>query len=119
MKIEICKSYGVLGHEKVPYYSLNPASEIYDRITIDVPDDLYAGENAYGDPLVTINGTTYTLDEVLSNNAGNPMISWYDGDKVRYRILNGVDNNKTQTMYKIEQLFAEELWHQNIGGKKR
>lgn len=105
MKIEICKSYGVLGYEKVPFYSLNPASDIYDRITVNVPDDLYAGENAYGDPLVTLSGMTYKLDEVLRNRADNPMLAWHDGDKVKYRMLSAVSELSSDDIArKIDEL---------------
>ena len=44
MKLSLYKSYGVLAHEGHPVYSVHaPASDIFDRITVEVPDELIAG----------------------------------------------------------------------------
>lgn len=79
MKIEICKSYNVLGRENYPVYSTSPASDICDRITVELPDDLYAGKNRAGETLLSLGGATYTLGEVLTNHWDKPCLLWYDG----------------------------------------
>ena len=65
MPITVYANYGVLAHEKTPVYTLHPITGAYDKLSIQIPDDLYAGENHAGDVLLTIGGDTYTLDEAL------------------------------------------------------
>ena len=78
MKIKLYKNYGVLAHEKEPYYTyLNPASDVYDRVTVDVPHIVGVGD--YGEYLVLLGGTIYTLQDVLSTVDDAPALRWYDG----------------------------------------
>lgn len=89
MKVEIYKSYGVLAHEKQPFYSQHaPASDIYDVITVDVPNAI--GVNEMDDVLIELDGATYTLQEVLSNYGDAPALVWYDGEHNRHKLLKEV-----------------------------
>lgn len=58
MKVNLTLSYGVEALEKRPIYALaEVAGAAYSEpVTVDVPDDLYFGENAAGEPLVTFDG---------------------------------------------------------------
>lgn len=86
MEVKIYKSYGVLAHERQPYYSWGaPASEIYDVIAVDIPG--YIGVNDLGEPLVDIGGETYLLHELLSNRGDDPVLRWYNGQKYQYITL--------------------------------
>jgi len=80
MKIKVYCSYGVLAHEKKNYYSFSaPASDIYDKIEIGIPDDIIAGENELGEPILQLGGVEYLLSEVLTNAGDAPVLRWYNG----------------------------------------
>ena len=85
----IYKSYGVLAREKQPVYTFDrPASEIYDAISVLVPDGWSIGENAAGETLVeSPDGITYRGKEILSNWGESPAFRWYDGHADRHVIL--------------------------------
>ena len=88
MRYELFASYGVLAHEKKPVFSDGiPASDFYDVITVDIPDNYSVSKNNFGDTLIDINGTTYMLREVLSNYGTDPCLQWYDGQKMNRVIL--------------------------------
>jgi len=80
MTIKACRSYGVLAHEKRPFYSLTPASDIYDEITLVIPDELVYGKNAMDEPILLLNGQKYVLSDILTNWGDEPVLRWYDGD---------------------------------------
>ena len=87
MKHNLFESYGVLAHEKRPVYSDTvPASDAYNIITVEIPDEYPISENASGETLIDINGKTYMLYEVLTNNGDAPCLKWFDGDR-HHRIM--------------------------------
>lgn len=89
MEVKLYKSYGVLAHEGFPVYTQHtPASDIYDLVTVTIPDAI--GVNEAGDVLVDIKGTTYMLSEVLSNYKDAPALRWYDGHYTHHKILREV-----------------------------
>lgn len=88
MKLSLYKSYGVLAHEGYPVYSVHaPASDIFDRITVEVPDELIAGETEAGELLLTLSGVDYPLDDTLTNVGDFPAIRWSDGERDHFRRL--------------------------------
>ena len=88
MTIKIYDSYGVLAHEKQPVYTIAcPASEIYDVITVELPDEIIVGRNEIGDLLLDLDGCIYLLDEALGAWNGKPALRWHDGRRNRCRIL--------------------------------
>ena len=85
---KLCESYGVLGHEKRPVYSeMIPASDVYNVVTVDIPDEYPTSENALGETLIDIAGNTYLLTEVLTNHGDKPCISWFDGKQKHWITL--------------------------------
>ncbi len=90
MIVKLYKSYGVLAHEKQPFYSYTvPASDIYDVIKVEIPETFAPRETTYfrGDICVTIGKYSYLLNEVLTNVGDAPALGWWDGEKDVYRIL--------------------------------
>lgn len=84
MKLNVFKSYGVLAHEKNPVYTVGrPASDIYDVVTVDIPESFPVWQNEAGSHIVSIDGEIYSLNEVLSNRGDRPVLSWYDGRSYR------------------------------------
>ena len=80
MRYKLYASYGVLAHEKTPIYSDEaPASEAYSIITVEIPDEYPLSENGLGETLIDIYGSTYLLQEVLTNSGDRPALKWYDG----------------------------------------
>ena len=88
MTYKLYESYGVLAHEKTPIYSDQiPASDAYNVITVDIPDEYPLSENAAGETLIDIDGGTYLLQEVLSNRGDHPVLRWFDGRNYRTKTL--------------------------------
>ena len=79
MKIKLYKNYGVLAHEKEPLYTYHaPVSEVYDRVTVDIPQVI--GMNEYDEPIVSLEGMEYPLQDVLTTTMdGELALRWYDG----------------------------------------
>lgn len=76
--LKLYESWGMLGKEKTPVYSVTtPATENYNVITVEMPFPL--SENAAGQILVDIDGTTWLLNEVLDARRDAPCVRWYDG----------------------------------------
>lgn len=90
MIVTIFKSYGVLAHEKQPVYTFGArASEIYDKIRVEVPA---CGVNQFGEPLIEIDGLTYSLSELLTNRGEKPAILIPGDSKYsHYKILKEVE----------------------------
>ena len=65
MKITIYDNYGVLGAEKRGVYTLTPVGDLYDTLTVEIPDELICGRNAADELLLELGGETYTLGMVL------------------------------------------------------
>lgn len=86
----IYKSYGVIAHEKQPVYTFdNPASEIYDEISVSIPAGWSIAENAAGETLVeSPDGITYLGNKILSSWGDSPAFCWSDGDADRHIVLN-------------------------------
>ena len=86
---EIYKSWGVLAHEKQPVYTFDvPASDIYDKISIEIPDGWSISENTVGQTLVdSPDGITYLGYEILTNWGDSPAFRWHDGHTDRHIIL--------------------------------
>lgn len=90
MKVKLYKNYGVLAHEKESLYTyLKPASDVYDRVKVDVPYIVGVGD--YGEYLVLLGGEVYTLQDVLSTVDGAPALRWYDGQSYHDVILQTVE----------------------------
>ena len=90
MNIKIYKSYGVLAHEKQPFYSVSaPASNIYDEIKVEMPCNVC--ESASGEPYVTLGGVDYLVRESLTNWGDDPALVWYEADGKHHRLLKVVD----------------------------
>lgn len=88
MKMKLYESMGVLAHEKKPVYTVaGPASDAWEEILVDVPDEVEISENAMGEKLVDIDGQTYLLQEVLGNHGDKPCLKWFDGQKHRRIML--------------------------------
>ena len=85
----IYKSYGVLAHEKQPVYSFDrPASEIYDEISVIIPEGWSIEENGHGETIVdSPHGITYLGYEVLASWGDAPAFIWFDGRTDRHIIL--------------------------------
>lgn len=88
MIISIYKSYGVLAHEKEPVYTYgNPASEIYDVVSVEIPETFSPCEAVNDNILVHVGGYDYLINEVLTNAGEAPALRWSDGDKTHWRRL--------------------------------
>lgn len=77
--MKIYKSYGVLAHEKQPFYSAYaPASTVYDAIDLDIP--VATATAADGATILVQTGEDWTpIEHALTNDrAGNPVIRWID-----------------------------------------
>ena len=90
MVVTIYKSYGVLAHEKQPFYSVSaPASNIYDEIKAEMPWKVW--KNASGEPCVTLGGVDYLVREILTNWGDDPALVWYEDDGKHHRLLKVVE----------------------------
>lgn len=90
-KIKVFASYGVLAHEKKPFYSVGaPAGDIYDEITVKIPYPTWS--NPMGDLGVTIDGVDYLMSQVLTNHGDEPALTWFDGRRKHRVILETVQN---------------------------
>lgn len=80
---KIYKSYGVLAHEKKPFYSeCAPASDIFEQITVEIPFPTWRN---YQEKLgVTIDGTDYLLSDILTNWGDDPALGWADENRVKH-----------------------------------
>ena len=88
MIVNLYKSYGVLAHEKEPVYTYsNPASEIYDMVSVEIPETFKPCEAVNDNILVHVGGYDYLINEVLTNAGDAPALGWWDGEKDVYRIL--------------------------------
>lgn len=92
MTTTIYANYNLLGAENRTVYS-TARGEIYDELVVDIPDDLFAGYNTYGEVLVDV-GLSYAhpLGEVLCGN-DVPCIRCFDGDGYVLRKLSVVGDN--------------------------
>lgn len=86
MKTTIYANYGVLGAEKRAVYTTSPGSEIYDKLVVDIPDELYVGHNCFGEVLINAGGIMYMLCEVLCGD-DKPRIRYFDGRHMVVREL--------------------------------
>lgn len=86
MKVKLYKNYGVLAHEKEPLYTYSaPASDVYDRVTADIPQIIEV--NTFNEPLVSLGGMIYPLQDVLATVDGEPALRLYDGQFYHNLIL--------------------------------
>ena len=80
MKMTVYCSWGVLAHEKHPVYSVHaPASEICDKVEINIPDEIIYGVNEIDEPILLLDGTKYLLSEALTNAGDSPVLRWHNG----------------------------------------
>lgn len=81
-KITLYASYGMLAHEKRPAYSEGAHGDIYDAVTVELPDYITRHEGADGCGIYDINGALYRLtDLIFTTPSGAPGFAWYDGAK--------------------------------------
>jgi hypothetical protein len=95
MKTTIYANHGLPAHEKETVYGTRHG-EIYDEITVDIPD---AFETVSGELAVELSGMTYLLREVLANanmhginGSDSPVLRWYDGSNYHTRKLTVIEN---------------------------
>lgn len=86
--MKIYKSYGVLAHEKFPFYATRRASDIYDIVEIPDIDKFIAGYNYMDQPLLQLPGSksVYPVDDVLTNIKDYPCLSYIDDQQNRVTI---------------------------------
>ena len=90
MKVKLYKNYGVLAHEKEAFYTYSaPASDVYDCVTVDIPQII--GVNTSDEPLVSLGGMIYPLQDVLATVDGKPALRLYDGQYYHNVFLLTVD----------------------------
>ena len=90
MKKQIFANYGMLGHEKQTVYTADyPGSDIYDVVTVDIPDrfevyETVTGSSAIIDP---VNGH-YLLNDTLASINDLPYLSIvsYAGKRYLYKL---------------------------------
>lgn len=87
MRTIIYENFGALAAEKRSVYTIRPMESAVtaDRLEVEIPDELYAGENQAGEILLDLNGI-YMLSEVLGGNE-HPTLIWYDGQKRHRKML--------------------------------
>lgn len=91
MKIKIYGSYGVLAREKMVVYTWSsPASDIYDVMTVEIPDEIVYGKNYLDELLINLDGQVLLLSECLVAWGDKPALRWHDGQGER-RIMLRVD----------------------------
>ena len=100
MIIALYKNYGVLSSEKkVVYTPYAPASDIYDKIKVDVPMRFIAGFNSFGELLIDLKVCTVPLPDVIATNKnGDPIFRWYDGAYHTY-VLKEIEFNANTVVY--------------------
>ena len=90
MKTIIYANHGMRGAEKRTVYTTSPA-EIYDRLEVEIPDDIYYGKNEYEEILLKMDGTVYLLSEVLCGDEFPHIM--VPGDKTKYKMLKVTNYN--------------------------
>lgn len=86
MTVQICKSYGVLSHEKKPFYSVyTPASDIYEKINVEIPYPIW--HNYLDEIGVTLDGEDFLLSQVLTNWGDAPAMVWVSRNNVKRHII--------------------------------
>lgn len=92
MTMKIYASMGVLSHEKRPVYTVGgPAGEIYDELTVELPDGWELDENEAGEPLLTMpTGEVYLASDLLTNADDDPALRWYDGNEYHHIVLHQI-----------------------------
>ena len=82
MKTTIYANYGVLAHEKQTVYSTSPISDVYDKLTVEIPATL----NPYTTMMDEVgiepdNAMCNGLSEVLTTTTGKrPAVRYCDRD---------------------------------------
>lgn len=77
MEVKIFKSFGVLDHEKQPFYSVSaPASDIFEQVTVKLPCKTW--RNGADEIGVTLDGVDFLLSDVLTNWGDDPAMVWVD-----------------------------------------
>ena len=87
-KLQVYKSYNVLGSEKIPQYSYSvPMSEIYDKVDIEIPEmfEVFTSKT-YEIIIVTPTGGHHIIDEILESREDGPYFVWYKGAKYSYKL---------------------------------
>lgn len=86
MTTQIFKSYGVLAHEKQPFYSVSaPASDIFDQISVKLPCKTW--RNVMDEVGVTLDGEDFLLCDVLTNWGDAPALVWMDSTQTKHHII--------------------------------
>lgn len=85
--VEMYRSYGVLGHEKRPVYSM-AKGEISDKVTVLIPRKYEPYQTVTGDYCLTLSGKRCLLSEILHTDKNDdPFIMWYDGHSEHHVVL--------------------------------
>lgn len=87
-KLQVYKSYNVLGPKKIPQYSYStPMSEIYDKVAIEIPEifEVFTSK-AQGVIIVTPTGGHYLIDDILESREEGPYFVWYKGATYSYKL---------------------------------
>lgn len=95
MTIKIYASYGVLAHEKRPVYTESaPISDIYDALTVELPNDITTYVGAWGDRIFEVCEKRYLASEILTNWGDEPALVWSDGKTQHHRVLKVVEDEE-------------------------
>lgn len=80
MKKLLYASYGVLGHEYRPVFTLQgPTTDHYDVYEIELPEGWSWAENSAGELLIEApDGVLYLPHEIITNRGDTPVLSWVD-----------------------------------------
>lgn len=84
MKLQIFANYGMLAHEGVTVYSA-AHGEIYDRITVELPEGWEPVELIGGQGLESPWGDCYFVDDVIACINDQPWIDVINADGVEYK----------------------------------
>lgn len=99
VKMTAYRNYGVLAHEKRPFYTINgPCSSavVSEKITIILPEDWKAVKNKIGTILFELpDGETLIAQQVVDNecNSDDHVMFNVNGDKYCVKVENRFSNN--------------------------
>lgn len=91
-RVMIYANYGVLGRDKQPVYSEGSHGEIYDELTVELPEYITRTDGDDGLGVYEIDGMRCTFAELIyTHNNDQPGFRWHDGKMDNYALLDVVD----------------------------
>lgn len=77
MEVRLFGAYGILGHEKLPVFTVARDGEIrngfQDELIVEIPYPMY--ETADGEIAVSIGGEDWLLNDMLANAGHDPCLN--------------------------------------------